>query len=232
MQQIMQQIGTWLPVAAVALLTGVFNLLIAYEKFARDCRSPFFAPWKSIGLWWWVLLQLFLPMACLWLLYPASLQTPITLDIVLKAITVGLGFTAFVNANIDLGFAGVPLDKFYFALTQLAYQQIAARQSGKLAAFTTDLEVELLQPSATPISGLNYLRNYFQRDFALRRKPEEQQQLLSQVDQTQTITAQPEQAQAITSLVLEIRNRDCLAVLKRLGCREPFLKTYFPKSLP
>jgi hypothetical protein len=226
----MPQLMSQLPLVGVALLAGFFNLLIAYQKFARDFRSPFFTPWKSWGFWLWFLLQLGLPMVFFWLLYPSSLTPPITLDTAFKAITVGFGFTAFVNANIDLGFAGIPLDKLYGRLNQIACNLIASQQTSKLAQFTTDLEAELLEPTANITAGLTYLTNYFKQDFALKRDPDEQKSLLDRVNQARSLSDPTQQAQAIVPLILEIRSRDCRTTLERFGCRESFLRTYFPKS--
>jgi hypothetical protein len=214
---------TWAPLIGVASLSGVFNLIIAYYKFDRDMRSPFFEPKKSFGFWLWVFFQMTIPAMIFWLLYGATIEPPkITTDLIAKAITVGIAFLAFVNANIDLGFQGVPLDRFYFALTQLTYQLIAARENQKLAAFTTDLETELTQPTIQIPAGLNYLKNYFQQDFALKRNPVEQQDLLDRLIQAST------NPQAIPSLILGVRRRDTLETLKRFNCRQIFLDKYFP----
>jgi hypothetical protein len=227
--------GEWALVISVALLSGVFNLIVAYYKFDREIRSPFFNPKISFGFWLWIFLQLAIPAIIFWLLYGATIETipksennvttithKITPDLITKAITVGMGFTAFVNANLDLGFAGVPLDKFYFGLTQLTYQLIAAKENQKLASFTTDLEQELIQPTIQIPAGLNYLKNYFQRDFALKRNPVEQQALLDRITQART------DPQVIPSLILSVRRRDTLETLKRFGCQPKFLDIYFP----
>ncbi len=110
--------GESLKFLVLVVLPGIFNLIVAYEKFNRKCRSPFFTPWSSSGFWLWALLQVSLPGICFWLLYGATIKSPINLswDLVTKAITVGLGFTAFVNANIDLGFVGVAVGDVYFWL--------------------------------------------------------------------------------------------------------------------
>jgi hypothetical protein len=226
----MQELIAKIPPVSVASFAAIFNLLIAYQKFARDFRSPFFTPWKSWGFWVWFIVQASLPMGIFWLLYPTSLTPPITQDSIFKAITVGFGFTAFVNANIDLGFAGIPLDKLYGRLNQIASNLIASQQTRKLAEFTTDLETELTEPTATLNAGLTYLTNYIQQDFALQRDPVEQKTILDRITQTKALNNPLQKAQSIVPLILEIRSRDCLATLKRFGCRDSFLQTYFPKS--
>jgi hypothetical protein len=106
--------GDWRLVVVLGA-AGIFNLIVAAEKFNRKLQSPFFTPWLSLGLWWWLVLQIGLPIAFFWLLFGSSIQPPIVSekfpDLLTKAITVGLGFASFVNANIDLGFAGVPLNE-------------------------------------------------------------------------------------------------------------------------
>ena len=227
----------WLPILGVAILSGVFNLIVAYSKFDRDTRSPFFTPLKSIGVWLWLILQLSIPAILFWMLYGPTIKGvsdpatqivthEITIDLITKAITLGIGFTAFVNSKIDLGFTGLSLNDFFTPLTRFIFQIIASKQTIKLTNFTTDLETELIQPSIKLIEGLNYLKNYFQHDLALKLDPIEQQKLLDR------ITNVGNDPKAITSLILEVRSRDCLEVLKRFSCQNVFLKTYFPKRFP
>jgi hypothetical protein len=222
-------VGEWLPLIAVAGLAGIFNLIVASEKFNRKFRSPFFTPWTSIGLWWWVLIQLSLPTIFFWLLFGSAVKLSVTPDLVTKAITFGLGFTPFVNANIDLGFAGVPLGDFYFALTQLAYRQIAASQVGRLADFKTDLRNELSQHASQLELGLNHLKGYFEGDPSLRI--EEERKLLERFETARSQTAIEKQIDATVSLILEVRSRDYPRILQRFGCNT-VLQTYFPKKAP
>lgn len=223
----------WWILAIIAGLAGLFNLIVASEKFNRKFRSPFFTPWSSLGLWWWILLQLCLPTVFFWLLFGSAIQQPIAPekfpDLVTKAITFGLGFTPFVNANIDLGFAGLPLGEFYFVLTQLAYRQIEAGQRGRLAAFQTDLQQELSQNPNQLEAGLNYLKNYLKDDTS--RKLEEERELLKQIEAAQAQTSQKEKIDAIVSLLREVRAKDYFDALKRFGCGDSFLQQYFPKQL-
>lgn len=224
----------WGAVLGVALLSGVFNLIVAYAKFDRDIRSPFFSPLKSIGFWFWLILQLSIPAIIFWVIYGPTIKAipnpatntidhEINLDLITKAITLGIGLTAFINSKIDLGFAGLSLNDLSSYLTQTIYGIIARKHNLKLANFTTDLELELTQSTIQRAAGLNYLRNYFQYDFALKWNPTEQQKLLDRITQAGT------DPQAITSLILEVRSRDVFETLKRFGCQDAFLKPYFPK---
>lgn len=228
----------WLPVLLVALLSGGFNLIVAYAKFDRDIRSPFFRPLRSIGFWLWLLLQLAIPAMIFWIIYGPTIKTipaanpkdlpshEITIDLITKAITLGIGFTAFVNSKIDLGFAGLSLHDLSSNLTKPIYQIIARKHNRTLAGFTTDLEDDLTQPTIDLSAGLKYLRNYFEYDFALKWDPIEQRKILDR------ITNAGNDPKAITSLILEVRSRDCIDVLQRFNCSKNFLKSYFPKQFP
>lgn len=145
----------WLPILGVALLSGVFNLIVAYSKFDRDTRSPFFTPLKSIGFWLWLLLQLCIPAIIFWVICgPTIRATPdpatkmvsheITLDLITKSITLGIGFTAFVNSRIDLGFAGLSLHDFQALLQDPYMQSLPVSKSEK-------------RPALLQISNLNLL---------------------------------------------------------------------------
>jgi hypothetical protein len=225
----------WGAVLGVALLSGVFNLIVAYAKFNRDIRSPFFSPLKSIGFWLWLILQLSIPAIVFWIIYGPTIKAipnpatntithEVNLDLITKAITLGIGLTAFINSKIDLGFAGLSLSDVSSYLTQTIYGIIARKHSGKLAKFASDLESELARSPVKYNDGFKYLRNYFQYDFALKWNPTEQQKLLDRITQAGT---DPE---AITSLILEVRSRDITEALLRFGCRDAFLKSYFPKQ--
>lgn len=219
-------LGEWLPLIAVASLAGILNLIVAAEKFNRKFRSPFFTPWTSPGLWW-VLLQLSLPTAFFWLLFGSTVKLPVTPDLVTKAITFGLGFTPFVNANIDLGFAGLPLSDFYFWLTWLAYGQISASQQGKLTDFKADLREALGRNSSRLDAGLKYLKDYYQGDPSLRL--EEERKLLEQIETARSQNSQEEKIDGIVRLILEVRAQDYPRVLRRFGCDE-VIQLYFTKK--
>ena len=222
----------WLPVIGVALLSGVFNLIIAYTKFNRDIRSPFFTPWKSLGFWLWLLLQLTIPAIIFWFVFGPTVRAipsptdskiithEITTDLVTKSIVFGMGFTAFVNANIDLGFAGISLADFCKIFIKISYQIIAKKENRKLVAFSNALELE--QSNIDIPAGTRYLRKYFEIDFALKLNPIEQLKMLDRLIQAGT------DSKALASLILEVRN-DCLYdALTSFKCTDPFCKKYFP----
>ena len=220
-------LGEWLQLIAIASLAGILNLIVAAEKFSRKVRSPFFTPWTSPGLWWWVLLQLSLPTIFFWLLFGSTVKLPVTSDLVTKAITFGLAFTPFVNANIDLGFAGLPLSDFYFWLTWLAYGQISASQQGKLTDFKADLREELSRNGSRLDAGLKYLKDYYQGDPSLRI--EEERKLLEQIETARSQNSQEEKIDGIVRLILGVRAQHYPGVLKRFGCNE-VIQQYFPEK--
>lgn len=55
-------------------------------------------------------------------------------------------------------------------VTGLAYDKIAAEQTGILAEFTADLKGQL-QQSGNLDEGLDWLKDYFQSDFVLQKDP-------------------------------------------------------------
>jgi hypothetical protein len=219
------------PWLAIAVIPGCFNLVIAYEKLDRDCRSPFFKPWQLVSFWGWIAIQILLPGLFFWLLNNVSAKPTINPELFGKAVLSGLGFVAFVNANIDLGFQPIPLDKIYSFFTYLVYRRIAAMQTGRMAAFLSELQDALATKNLTQIeSGLQYLANYARADFAL--KDEERQKMLTQIEQIRTQTVLLDQAKAITTLLIQgVRRRDYPEVLKRFGCEDVFLKANSPKQV-
>ncbi len=221
-------VAEWLPLMAVASLAGIINLINASTKFNRKVRSPFFNPWQSPGLWWWVLVQVSLPIGFVWFLFGPLFKPPLNIDFIFKAITVGLSFTAFTNANIDLGVVPFPLSDFYLALTHIAFRQIEASQRGKLAAFYSDLQQELSQNSSQFEAGLNYLKNYFKDDSS--RKLEEERELLKQIEVAQAQTSQKDKIDLMISLLRDVRSKDYFDALKRFGCPDSFLRRYFPQQ--
>jgi hypothetical protein len=219
----------WFPWIGLALISSLISLAVASRKLYRDCQAlPFFNPFGLIGVWWWVIVHLALPAACFWLLYSLSAQPEINVDLFTKAIGFGLVFTALVNAYVDTGFYGIPLDAFYAFLTKLAYDQIAASQTEKSAAFWTDVENELLQNPAQMAQGLNpYLKNYFENDVSLSQ--EEKNSRLSEIEQALLLTSRDEMIAVTMRLLKNIRRRDLPQALKRFNCGDQLLTHYFPR---
>jgi hypothetical protein len=224
----MNLILQWFPWIPPLLLSGIFNLLVAYQKLYRDFRSPFFNPWLSFGFWLWVLIQLGLP-ALVFCFYGKIFSKP-TVDFSLywTAIQVGFFSPIFVNADADLGFTNFPVDKFYAFFNDLADNLISAGQTGRLADFTVDLKQEL-QRSSNLDEGLDWLKGYFQRDFILRKNPEYLSELVAEVERALEKPSKDEKVNAAIALIFQsvIRPKDYPKACRRFGCSQKFLQDYF-----
>jgi hypothetical protein len=203
----------WLPWVPPLFISGIFNLLVAYQKLYRDCRSPLFNPWSSFGVWWWVVVQLALP--SLIFFFYAKISTKPTVDFLLywTAVLVGSFFTLFVNANADFGFISFSIDKVYAFLNELA-------------SFKQDLKQELMQNPSTLDDGLNWIQDYFSEDIALKSNLIEQNELLEEVKQALAENKPDEKVAEVIALVMKIRRKDCKQLLSRFGSEET-LKKYF-----
>ena len=220
---------TWWPWLAVSFVASVFNLLVAYRHLVKKCsRLPFFQPWKSWGVWWWVGVQLVLPAGLFWLLYSLSCKPQVGWGLVGLAITFGLVFTSLVNAYVDTGFFGINIKDVYDILTQPAYQQIANSEQLRATEFWIDFQTDLLKHSSNALTSLDFLEEYFQNDVSLT--PEERQNYHDRIANARALTSFPEQVKAIKAL-MEVRRQNLPTVLKGIGCSSSYIKKYFPRSL-
>lgn len=219
----------WLPWMPPLLLSGVFNILVAYQKLYRDCRSPLFNPCRSFGVWWWVLIQFTLPILIFFFYAKISTKPTIDFSLYWTAILVGFFFTIFVNANADLGFTSFSVDKISIFLNDLAYKSVAAGQTGPLADFKQDLKQELLQNKTSLDNGLNWLQDYFSEDMTLKTNPAEQRELLTEVEQALAQNTPEDKASAVIPLALKVRRKDCKRMLTRFNSSESFIKKYFSR---
>ncbi len=218
----------WRDWIAVALISSALNLLVAYGHFHKRCRYlPFLNPWSTLGVWWWFIVQLALPGAAFWFLYSLSSRPPINFDLVTKAITFGLVFTALAHAYVDTGFFGVNIKDFYTVLTEIAYKQIAASQTRNTAAFWTDFQQTLTKGNQDLFAGLDYLRNYFSKDVSLDEQTK--QSYISRINDVQELSSRAEQVIAITSL-LDVRRKDLPEILRRFQISEALYRSYSAKK--
>lgn len=217
----------WLPWIPPLLISGILNLLVAYQKLYRDCRSPLFNPWRSFGFWWWVVVQLTLPSLIFYFFAKIPSKPAVDFSLYWTAILVGFFFTLFVNANADLGFISFSIDKIYAFLNELAYSSIAAGQTAQLADFKQDLKQELMQNPLNLDNGLNWMRDYFSEDITLKNNPTEQSKLFVKVEQTLVENKLEEKVAAAISLVMKVRRKDCKRMLTRFNSSEFFIKKYF-----
>lgn len=223
----MSWLQSWEPYIAIALLVGLINLPISIKKLLNKCEAlPFFKPLSTSAFWWWVGVNVVLPAIVFVMLYSLCTKPPVNPDLVTKAITFGLAFTAFANARVDTGYFGFDLEKFYKFLTQFTFDRIAASQTRETAAFWTDFEADLNQNQPDISEGLNYLENYFFGDVSLDETAKQDYQ--RRIDQVRQTSNRSEQTKAIRNLIV-IRRRDLPEALRRFKCSSTFLDKYLPK---
>jgi hypothetical protein len=223
----MNWLQPWGSHIAIALLAGLINLPITIKKLLNKCEAlPFFKPLRTIAFLWWILVNLALPAIVFWLFYSLSNKPAVDRDLVMKAITFGLIFTALANARVDTGFTGINIEKIYNYLTQFTYDRIAASQTRETAAFWTDFENDLNQYQPDVSEGLNYLENYFLGDVSLDEAAKQEYQ--TRIDRARQISDRVEQIKSIRNLIV-IRRRDLPEALKRFKCSSAFLDEYLPK---
>lgn len=213
----------WLPWFPPIILPGLANLLVAYQKLYRDCRSPLFNPWLSWGFWLWVMIQLTLPGLIFCFYGQIPTQPSLNVSLYWTAIQVGFFFTLFVNANADLGFVNISVDKLYAFLNQLTYSLIAAGQLGRLTDLRQALTQQLTQQPAQLDSGLRWLKAYFSADFSIKQGSSEHQQLMEELERATSQTTVEAKVEAAIALVWKVRRRDTQRALKSLGCSNTFL---------
>lgn len=223
----MTWIVEWLPWIPPALLSGIINLFVAYQKLYRDCRSPLFNPWRSFGVWWWVIVQLALPILVFWFHAKIPDKPAINFSLYWTAISLGFVFTLFVNANADLGFINFSIDKYYAFFNEFAYQSIGAGQAAQLANFKQDLRKVLKDNTQNLDNSLDWIKDYFSEDVSLKNNPIEQRELLQEVEQAKAKNTTEEKVAAVIALVMKIRRKDCKQMLNRFTNNETFLKKYF-----
>ncbi len=219
-----QLLSDWWPWLILALLTSSLSTAVAYKKLDRDCQHlPFFEPLKVGGVWLWLLLQVALPAVGFFVTF-LSTKPEINSDLIAKAITFAFGFTALVNAQIDVGFFSLPFDKLYEFFSQIAYRQIAAHHTQRTAAFWYDLRQDLAQRPQDIPAGLSYLQDYFNSDIALL--PQEKQDYLSQITKAAALP-DPERPEACIALLKLVRRRDLKKVLQRFACSKELIQKLF-----
>jgi hypothetical protein len=228
MPDILKSFFTWIPWIILILLAGSFNLMVAYQKLYQDCRSPFFHPWKSCGFWFWVVIQMAAPGLVFWFFAKISDKPEIKPELCFSAIGVGFFFTVLVNANADLGFVNFPIDKWYAFFNKLAYDRIAAEQTGKWTKFEQQLSDQLHANSASLEKGLVGLQRYFNRDLTFKNNEPERQARLRECDAARQAPTLDLRIEAIASLLLHIRRSDLRDRLQDFGCPQDFLDRHFP----
>ncbi|MBF2078435.1 MAG: hypothetical protein IGR76_07925 [Synechococcales cyanobacterium T60_A2020_003] len=223
----MSKVLEWLPWVLIALLPGVFNVVVAYKQLDDRCRGlPFFEPWKNEGFWLWLLMQFVTPGIAFWFIANLIAQPEPSFSLAMWAIAFGLTFVSIFNAYIETGVFNFDIKSIYSILIGLAYALIAKRQTRKSADFWSKLHRELSTTNATIEYGLEFLESYASSDVALTI--ELRDTYLKRLAETQA-KAIAEQVNDIPALLrVIIRRQDLPYVLEQFGCKQT-LTEFFPR---
>lgn len=219
----------WLPWIAIAVIPGIFNLIVAIRELTERCKFlPFFEPYRNPGVWLWALVQFSFPIALFWITAYLPERPEIDLKLVSWAIAFGLGFVALLNARTEIGSRTYHLKSLYSFFVGIAYDMIADSQTRRAADFWTDLEDTFTEcPDLN--EGLDFLENYFASDVSL--SVQEAEAYRERLEQARIAVMGVDQAKVTKTLVKEVRRRDLPYVLMRFACSAPVLERYFPRRM-
>jgi hypothetical protein len=220
----------WLPWIAIALLPGIFNVIVAYKQLDERCKGlPFFEPWRSEGFWLWFLMQLTVPGVAFWFIANLVAQPEPSFLLAMWAIAFGLTFVSIFNAYIETGVFNFDIKSIYSVLIGLAFNLIAKRQTRKSADFWATFHRELATPNATLNYGLEFLESYVNIDVSLTAELREI--YLKRLAETQSKEASEQMDDIPDLLRLFIRRQDLPYALDEFGCKQT-LAEFFPKRKP
>ncbi len=225
----------WLLIGAAASLSGVFNVLVALKQFRNISKNLiFFEPARSVGFWVWVGVQMLLPAIAflLWVTEFFKAQPEIESMLFPKAIGVGVGFTAFLNARTETGFLTINIQSIYKGLAQFGFELIANQETLRTSRFWRALKLELHQPYINLEQGLQSLQGYFEEDISLKLPEQlpEREKLLTTVKQAQKpgTGSIKEKVDLISTLLKNVRRDDIIGLLKDFHCSDRFLQETIP----
>jgi hypothetical protein len=222
----MDKVWEWLPWLQALLLCGVINAVVAYQKLYRDAKSPFFRPWNILGFYIWLIIQIALPATFFWFYGKVVTKPSINPEFYLSAIAVGFFFTLLANSNSDLGFVNFSIDKYYGFLNQLAYNRIAASQTGKLTQFKQALKQYLIQTPGVIDPALDYLKDYVKSDVALKLEEQTRTDYLQQIESASQQLNSAAKADLTTTIAQQVlRRRDYPAWLKSMRAPQALSKS-------
>ena len=223
----MSELINWLPWLLVLAIPGVINVVVACKQLVDDCKFlPFFEPLKTGGVWVWAAAQFLFPCFLFWMTTSMTTRPTIDWALVSQALGFGMGFVTLMNARTDTGFFTLDIKIVYARLIRVAYALIASKETGRTAAFWTDVE-RILNGCPDLTDGIDFLENYFRNDVSLTAEQKASRQ--EKLDAVLKKTSRAQQAEAILAL-MDVRRADLPDMLLRFGCSPNFLKKYFPKA--
>jgi hypothetical protein len=195
---------------------------------------PFLQPQRNIWIWIWGIAQVgFAGLVCWFLLDLANEATPNTWNEALlmwfKAVLVGIGFNAVLNADEATDFLGLNLGAIYKSVTKPIALQIHATQP-RTDRFWFELQKHLAALKLDQIdNGMKLLREKFNNSKKI--SPEQRQELLIAVQQIRDATIPiSERPEAILELLkYSVPRRSLPEILAVLGCEDSFVKRHVPK---
>ena len=223
---LVQQILEWLPYIGIATIPGIVNIIVALKEFDKKCRFlPFFKPHKSLGFWVWAFIQFLFPSFLFWLVATLSNKPNINLELIFKALSLGIGFVAVLNASTEIGSWAVKIKPIYDFFIEIPYQLIAAQENSRTAEFWTKLELEINQNYIDTIQGLNYLEQYFINDLSLNQLKKEDYQ--KKIEQFRNKAIKEKPVKDIIILIKNVRRKDLYATLKKFNFSDTFIDEIF-----
>jgi hypothetical protein len=219
----------WLPWIVVSLIPGVLNAFIAYEELADRCRIlPFFEPFRTPGVWLWVLIQVSFPAVLFWLALGLTVRPEINAWLLIEAIAFGAGFTAILNASITIRARTYSIKPIYDRFVQIAYVVIRnSKQGDRALEFWGEVEAALSQ-SADLAEGLQYLEDYFAVEASFALRPED---YTAKLEEVRTTFDREVQAKLIKSLLQKVRRERLYGILRRFQITDGLLAKFFPRKL-
>lgn len=225
----------WVFYWLIAAIPGVINLISASQELGKRCRSlVFFQPLQSPGVYLWAALQLLAPSILFWYMFALDPTKALTAESVTtllsEALGLGVGFVALLNATTEVGSIPIKIKPVYSFFVDIAYAQIARRQTRYTAYFWRQVEVELEAcPEEKLASGLSYLEDYFIVDISL--DDEETEDYRKKLHKLRENTPLSTQIKPMKALLKEVRRADLAIALRQFGFElDTVTKLFHPRE--
>jgi hypothetical protein len=243
---VLQNLSAWWLQWVIATLPGLINVVLAAKELERRCQKfPLFRPWQSSGFQSLIAIQFVIPVAVFWWIAPTVFRLePPSPDrsasaLFLWALALGFGFVPLMNAPISILSCGmVDIKPIYETLLAQAYEAIKRKQIDQTISFWQELEQELVKtPDFDVNRGLNYLKHYFRLNNEPTLDGENLDPQKSELDrQIKAIDQAMRKAGKVSAIAQLLQTDGAIAryslpnCLRAFGCRQDFIKKYFPQA--